>query len=66
MANLDNLPVLHWLIGGAHPLSMGDRKSHGFFLIDMFAGLKGIDKMLAMQVLRGSDQDSVQILVLEH
>jgi hypothetical protein len=44
---------------------MIDREGHGLFLINMLAGLDGVDEVLAVQMLRGGDDDGVDGLVIE-
>ena len=38
---------------------------HGLFLVDMLAGVERRGEVLAVQVLRGGDQDGVDALVVE-
>ena len=58
------MPV--FLEGGAHALGVIHGERHGLFLVHMLAGRDGRGEVLAVQMLRRSDQDRVDVLVLEH
>ncbi len=53
------------LEGGAHALGVVHGERHGLFLVDVLAGVQRGDEVLAVQVLRGGDQDGVDGLVVE-
>ncbi len=65
MADLDREFAVRGPVCGAHALGVIDRERHGLFLVDVFAGLDGVDEVLAMEVLRGGDEDGVDALVVE-
>ena len=65
MADLYDVGAGVLLVGGAHALGMIHRERHGLFLIDVLAGGEGVGEVLAVQVLRGGDEDGVQVLVVE-
>src|ERR1017187_515980 len=62
---------LHGMLAGvllesrAHAFGVVHRERHGLFLVDMLATGEGGGEMLAVEVLRGSDQDGVDILVVQ-
>ena len=52
-------------VRGAHAFGVIEREGQRLFLIDVLARFERIDKMFAMEVLRGSDDDRVDGLVVE-
>ena len=65
MADLYGVLAGVLLEGGAHALGVVHGERHGLFLVDMLAGGDGGGEVLAVQVLRGGDQDGVDVLVFQ-
>src|ERR1035437_6613870 len=65
VADLDDMLAGVPLESGAHAFGMVYRERHGFFLVDVLAGGDGGGEVLRVEMLRGGDEDRVDILVVE-
>src|SRR5262245_4031912 len=65
MADLHDVLAGVLLEGGAHTLGVVDGEGHRLFLVDMLARGQRVREVLAVEVLRGGDQDGVDVLILQ-
>src|ERR1017187_4515444 len=65
MADLDGMLAGIVMEGGAHAFGVVDGERHGLFLIDMLAASDGAGEVLRVEVLRGGDEDGVDVAVVQ-
>ena len=53
------------LIRGSHALGVIHIERHGFFLVDLLAGIERSDEMLGVEMLRRGDQHGVDGFIVE-
>ena len=65
MADLDGMPAGIVVESGAHAFGVLHGERHGFFLIDVLAAAESGGEVLGVEVLRGGDEDGVDVRVVE-
>src|SRR5664280_992144 len=65
MADLHGMPAGVLLESRAHAFGVVHGERHGLFLVDVLATGDGGGEVLAVQMLRGGDEDGVDILVIQ-